>query len=124
MKTLCCLLIYLAFHIHVPYFIERPHIFVVTIFNNHHSLLLRSLSDPINVAWLLYEEHVIARESVTSVESASPSVSKQREVLLTAVKEVIQAKPNHLQTFATALCKSPTHTNAYLGQAIQDDYSK
>lgn len=104
------------------YFIERHHIFAMSIFNNHCPLLLQSLSDPINVAWLLCEEHVIAKVRVASVESASPSVSEQRKILLAAVEEAIQAKPSHLQTFATTLCKFST--NVYLGQAIQDNYSK
>lgn len=103
------------------HFIERHRIFAMSIFNNHCPLLLQSLSDPVNVAWLLCKEHVIAKVCVASVESASPSVSEQRKILLAAVEEAIQAKPSHLQTFATALCK--LSTNVYLGQAIQDNYS-
>ena len=103
-------------------YIVRPHVVVTGIFNDHHPLLAQSLCDPIGVAWSLYEERIITREVVTRVESASPSLSKQREVLLNAISETIRIKPTSLQTFANVLCS--ISTNFSLGQAIKDDYSK
>ena len=41
-----------------------------------------SLCDSVNVIRMLYGERVITWQVVTSVESASPSIPKQREVLL------------------------------------------
>ena len=95
---------------------------VISIFNDHHPLLSESLCDPIGVAWSLYEERIITREVVTCVESASPSLPNQREVLLNAIDKTIRIKPTSLQTFANVLCS--ISTNFSLGQAIQDDYSK
>ena len=96
---------------------------MINIFESHYTALSESLSDPINVAWLLYgPERVITREVVTRVESARP-IPKQREVLLAAIKAAIQAEPNHLQTFAAALCKLST-SNIKLGRAIQVDIGK
>ena len=81
-----------------------------------------SLSDPVNTAWLLYQERMITREVVTRVESASPSIPKQREVLLTAVKEAVLSESNNLQLFACVLCK--LSNNVRLGQAIHNDIGK
>ena len=62
---------------------------------------------------------------VTRVESASPSVPNQREVLLTAVSEAIQTEPNRLQMFAVVLCRMSASTNnVHLGQAILNDFGK
>ena len=72
---------------------------------------------------MLFQDRVITREVVTRVESASPSVSNQREVLLTAVSEAVQTEPNFLQTFAVALYGMNTN-NVRLGQAILSDISK
>ena len=94
----------------------------VSIFNTHHPLLSQSLCDPVNVTRMLYEEGVITWQVVTSVESASPSIPKQREVLLDAIREVIQFNYNTLQTFASVLCKF--HDSAQLGVAIHGDYSE
>ena len=65
---------------------------------------------------------MITREVVNGVESASPSIPKQREVLLAAIKGAIQTEPNHLQRFATALSRLPT--NLSLAGAIQVDIGK
>lgn len=102
----------------------HPLIFL-NIFESHHTALSKSLSDPINVAWLLYgEERMITREVVNGVESASPSIPKQREVLLAAIKGAIQTEPIHLQRFATALSRLPTTNNLSLGSTIQVDIGK
>ena len=105
-------------------FIAECHLIFLTIFESHHNALSESLSDPINVAWLLHEERVITREVVNGVESASPSIPKQREVLLAAIKEVIQYEPAHLQRFTTALRRLPTTCNLSLASAIQIDIGK
>ena len=101
-------------------FIVHSRSLAVDIFNNHHSLLSCSLCDPVCVAYMLYEERVITRQVITSVESASPSVPKQREVLLAAFKEIVWTSYNSLQTFANVLCKFTG--NAKLGKAILNDY--
>ena len=67
---------------------------------------------------------MITREVVNGVESASPSIPKQCEVLLAAIKEVIQTEPNHLQRFATTLSKFATTSNLSLASAIQVDIGK
>ena len=92
----------------------------VDIFNNHHSLLSRSLCDPVCVAYMLYEERVITRQVITGVESASPSIPKQHEVLLATFKEIVWTSYNSLKTFANVLCKFTG--NAKLGKAILNDY--
>ena len=105
-------------------FIAERHLILLTIFESHHTALSKSLSDPINVAWLLREECMITREVVNGVESASPTIPKQREVLLAAVKGAIQTEPNHLQIFATTLNRLPTTSNLSLASAIQVDIGK
>ena len=67
---------------------------------------------------------MITREVVNGVESASPSIPKQREVLLAAIKGAIQTEPMHLQRFATALSKFATTSNLSLASAIQVDIGK
>ena len=94
----------------------------ISIFNTHHPLLSQSLCDPVNVTIMLHRESVITQQVLTSVESASPSIPKQREVLLDAIREVIQFNYNALQTFASVLCKFTR--NAPLGTAIQRDYGE
>ena len=94
----------------------------ISIFNTHHPLLSQSLCDPVNVTRMLYGERVITWQVVTSVESASPSIPKQREVLLDAIREVIRLNYNTLQTFASVLCKFTR--NVPLGTAIQRDYGE
>ena len=105
-------------------FIAERHLILLAIFEIHHTALSESLSDPINVAWLLHGELVITREVVNGVESASPSIPKQREVLLAAIKGAIQTDPNHLQRFATALSRLHTTSNLNLASAIQVDIGK
>ena len=92
----------------------------ISIFNTHHPHLSQSLCDPVNVTRMLYGERVITWQVVTSVESASPSIPKQREVLLDAIREVIRFNYITLQTFASVLCKFPD--SAQLGVAIHGDY--
>ena len=67
---------------------------------------------------------MITREVVNGVESASPSIPKQREVLLAAVKGAIQTEPMHLQRFATTLSRLHTTSNLSLAGAIQVDIGK
>ena len=96
-------------------FIVHSCLLAIDIFNNHRSLLSQSICDPVGVAYMLQEERVITRQVITS-----PSVSKQREVLLAAVKEVVGTSYNSLQTFANVLCKFTG--NAKLGKALLSDY--
>ena len=102
--------------------VEFPHRFTLAIgiFDSHHPDLSQSLSDLVGVAWLLHGEGVITRQVVTSVESASPSVPKQREILLTAVREAVQTKYTLLQTFASVLCRFTD--NVQLGEVIHRNY--
>ena len=92
------------------------------IFDTHCHNLSQSLCDPISVAWMLYGERVLVRQAVTSVESSSPFIPKQRKALLDALKEVIRLNYKILQTFAVVLCKFPRNTP--LGEAIHTDYGK
>ncbi|XP_019857326.1 PREDICTED: uncharacterized protein LOC100636424 isoform X2 [Amphimedon queenslandica] len=103
----------------VSYSIERK-AKAIEIFNTHHPLLSQSLSDPVSVAIMLQREGVITGQVLASVESASPSVPNQREVLLAAMREVIQNKYSLLQTFASVLCKFTGN----LGAVIQRDYDR
>ncbi|XP_019857393.1 PREDICTED: uncharacterized protein LOC109585709 [Amphimedon queenslandica] len=89
----------------------------IDIFNTHHPLLSQSLSDPVNVSIMLQREGVITGQVLASVESASPSVPNQREVLLAAIRVAIESKYSLLQTFASVLCKFTG--NVKLGTAIQ-----
>ena len=81
-----------------------------------------SLSDPVTVAIMLQREGVITGQVLASVESASPSVPKQREVLLAAIKKAVQRNYNLLQTFAIVLCKFTD--NVELGTALLQDYGE
>ncbi|XP_019859101.1 PREDICTED: uncharacterized protein LOC109587296 [Amphimedon queenslandica] len=94
----------------------------IDIFNTHHPLLSQSLSDPLSVAIMLQKEGVITGQVLASVESASPSVSIQREILLAAIIVAIHSKYSLLQTFASVLCKFTG--NIKLGTTIQRDYDK
>ena len=97
-------------------------VLALDIFNTHHRLLSQSLSDPVSVARLLNGEGVITGQVMASVESASPSVPNQREVLLAAIIVAIQSKYSSLQTFASVLCKFTG--NVKLGTTIQRDYGE
>ena len=103
------------------FYIERK-AKAIDIFNTHHSLLSQSLSDPVSVAIMLQREGVITGQVLASVESASPSVPNQREVLLAAIIVAIQSQYSLLQTFASVLCKFTG--NVKLGTAIQRDYGE
>uniref|UniRef100_A0A1X7SED6 Death domain-containing protein n=1 Tax=Amphimedon queenslandica TaxID=400682 RepID=A0A1X7SED6_AMPQE len=92
----------------------------IDIFNTHRPLLSQSLSDPVSVAIMLQREGVITGQVLASVESASPSVPNQREVLLAAIIVAIESKYSLLQTFASVLCKFTG--NVKLGTVIQRDY--
>uniref|UniRef100_A0A1X7V1Z2 CARD domain-containing protein n=1 Tax=Amphimedon queenslandica TaxID=400682 RepID=A0A1X7V1Z2_AMPQE len=98
------------------------HVLVINIFNNRHTVLSQSLCDSVGIARLLYGERMLTQEAVSRVVSASPSISNQREALLTAVKKAVQTDPNSLHTFANVLCT--ISTNVSLGQTILDDISK
>ena len=104
------------------FYIERNTVLAIHIFNTHHPLLSQSLSDPVSVAIMLQREDVITGQVLASVESASPSVPNQREVLLAAIIVAIQSKYSLLQTFASVLCKFTG--NVKLGTVIQRDYSR
>ena len=92
------------------------------IFNKHHPLLSASLCDPVSVTRLLYGELVITGQILSKVESASPSVTKQREELLKGLQEVLVGNGSSLQTFASVLCKFTA--NVKLGEAIHKDYGE
>uniref|UniRef100_A0A1X7U0U7 NACHT domain-containing protein n=1 Tax=Amphimedon queenslandica TaxID=400682 RepID=A0A1X7U0U7_AMPQE len=94
----------------------------IDIFNTRRPLLSQSLSDPVSVAIMLQREGVITGQVLASVESASPSVASQREVLLDAIIVAIHGKYSILQTFASVLCKFTG--NVKLGTVIQRDYDK
>ena len=94
----------------------------IDIFNTYRPLLSLSLSDPVSVAIMLQREGVITGQVLASVESASPSVPNQREVLLAAIIAAIQSKYSLLQTFASVLCKFTG--NVRLGTFIQRDYGE
>ena len=94
----------------------------IDIFNTHHPLLSQSLSDPVSVAIMLQREGVITGQVLASVESASPSVPNQREVLLAAIIVAIQSQYSLLQIFASVLCKFTG--NVKLGTVIQRDYGE
>ena len=65
---------------------------------------------------------MLTGEVLNDVESAGPSLKKQREALLVAVKEAVQIRDRNLQTFASVLCKFTG--NMKLGTAIHRDYGK
>lgn len=94
----------------------------VRVFDNHYSFLSQSLADPVNVARVLFGERVITGQVMTNVESASPSISMQREILLAAIKEAVKINYSLLQTFASILCKFTA--NFKMGTAILEDYSE
>ena len=71
---------------------------------------------------MLQRESVITHDVLGSVVSASPSVSKQRDILLAAVRKAVQNKYTLLQTFASVL-RNITG-NVQLGADIQRDYGK
>ena len=104
------------------FYIERNTVLAIDIFNTHHPLLSQSLSDPVSVAIMLQREGLITGQVLASVESASPSVPNQREVLLAAIIVAIQSQYRLLQTFASVLCKFTG--NVKLGTAIQRDYGE
>ena len=94
----------------------------IGVFENHYSFLSQSLADPVNVARVLYGERLITELVMTNVESARPSISNQRKVLLAAIKEAIKIDYSLLQTFAIVLCKFTV--NVKIGAAIFEDYSE
>ena len=104
------------------YSIEHNTGVAIDIFNTHRPVLSQSLSDPIGVAIMLQREGVITGQVLASVESASPSVPNQREVLLAAIIVAIHSQYSLLQTFASVLCKFDG--NEELGTVIQRDYGE
>ena len=103
-------------------YIELLPALAVSLYNSYSPLLSESLSDPVSVARLLNAEHVITGQVLASVESASPSVPNQREVLLAAIREAIQNEYSFLQTFASVLCKFTD--NVQLGKSLLRDYGE
>ena len=102
--------------------IERPQVLALTIFDKHHSLLSESLSDPVSVARLLNAERVISTQVVISVEAESRSTLNQCQILLSALREAIQANHTCLQSFAIVLLK--VTGNVQLGQVILSSYGE
>ena len=108
----------------VEYFslLEHSQVLAIGIFDRHHPVLFESLSDPVNVAWLLYADAVISQQLLSSVEANDLSLAGQRQVLLNAIREAVKANHVHLQTFAIVLGKFKH--NAKLGDDILKDYGK
>ena len=104
------------------FYIERPQVLALSIFDKHHSLLSESLSDPVSVARLLNAERVISSQVVNSVEAESRSTLNQRQILLPALREAIQANHTCLQSFAIVLLK--VTGNVQLGQVILSNYGE
>ena len=102
--------------------IEHPKVLALSIFDKHHSLLSESLSDPVSVARLLNAERVISSQVVNSVEAESRSTLNQRRILLSALKEAIQANHTCLQSLAIVLLK--VTGNVQLGQVILSNYGE
>ena len=103
--------------------IERPQVLMaLSIFDKHHSHLSESLSDPVSVARLLNAERVISTQVVISVEAESRSILNQRQILLPALREAIQANHTCLQSFAIVLLK--VTGNVQLGQVILSNYGE
>ena len=102
--------------------IERPQVLALSIFDKHHSHLSESLSDPVSVARLLNAERVIPSQVVDSVEVESRSTLNQRQILLPALREAIQANHTCLQSFASVLLK--VTGNVQLGQKIFNNYGE
>ena len=102
--------------------IERPQVLALRIFDKHHSLLSESLSDPVSVARLLNAERVIPTQVMNSVAAESRSILNQRQILLPALREAIQANHTCLQSFAIVLLK--VTGNVQLGQVILSNYGE
>ena len=102
--------------------LERSQVLALRIFDKHHSLLSESLSDPVSVARLLNAEHVISTQVVNRIEAESVSTLNQRQILLSALREAIQANHTSLQSFAIVLLK--VTGNVQLGQVIFSNYGE
>ena len=102
--------------------IERPQVLALSIFDKHHSLLSVSLFDPVSVARLLNAERVISTQVVNSVEAESRSTLNQRQILLSALREAIQANHTCLQSFAIVLFK--VTGNVQIGHIIFSNYGE
>ena len=104
------------------FYIERPQVLALSIFDKHHSLLSESLSDPVSVARLLNAEHVISTQVVISVEAESRSILNQRQILLSALREAIEANHTCLKSFTIVLLK--VTGNVQLGHMIISKYGE
>ena len=102
--------------------IERPQVLALSIFDKHHSHLSESLSNPVSVARLLNAERVISTQVVDSVEAERHSTLNQRQILLSALREAIQANHTSLQSFAIVLFK--VTGNVQLGHMILSNYGE
>ena len=102
--------------------IEHPQVLALSIFDKHHSLLSESLSDPVSVARWLNAERVISTQVVISVEAESRSTFNQCQILLSALREAIQANHTCLQSFAIVLRK--VTGNVQLGRVILSNYGE
>ena len=102
--------------------IERPQVLALRIFDKHHSFFSESLSDPVRVARLLNAERVISSQVVNSVEAERRSTLNQRQILLPALREAIQANHTSLQSFAIVLLK--VTGNVQLGKKIFSNYGE
>ena len=99
-----------------------PEVLAVNILNKHFTALSKSLSDPVNVARLLYGEQVISLQKLNDVEDDNLSLSDKRQILLAAVKDAVKANHVSLQKFFVVLCHLTR--NFKLGGSILRDYSK
>ncbi|XP_019856701.1 PREDICTED: putative leucine-rich repeat-containing protein DDB_G0290503 isoform X1 [Amphimedon queenslandica] len=97
-----------------------PEVLAVNILNKHFTTLSKSLSDPVHVARLLYGEQVISQQKLNDVEDDNLSLSDKRQILLSAVKDAVQANHVSLQKFFVVLCHLTR--NVKLGESILRDY--
>uniref|UniRef100_A0A1X7SHF3 Uncharacterized protein n=1 Tax=Amphimedon queenslandica TaxID=400682 RepID=A0A1X7SHF3_AMPQE len=97
-----------------------PEVLAVNILNKHFTALSKSLSDPVHVARLLYGEQVISQQKLNDVEDDNLSLSDKRQILLSAVKDAVQANHVSLQKFFVVLCHLTR--NVKLGESILRDY--
>ena len=102
--------------------LERSQVLAIGIFDRHHPVLFESLSDPINVARLLYADAVISQQLLSNVEADDLSLAGKRQILLNAIREAVKTNHIHLQIFAIVLGKF--RHNAKLGDNILRDYGK
>lgn len=102
--------------------IERPNSLAISIFDDHHHFLAQSLSDPVNVAFMLHREGILTKNGLNHVEAVGLSPSNRCNALLTAMREAVLSMYSALKTFAHVLITSTE--NEQLGKDIHRHYGK